>query len=247
MVTNTRILLPRVGTRKLYHMLSGDIKDAGIKMGRDALFSLLRKEHMLIFPKKSYTKTTNSRHWMHKYPNYFKDLRINEPEQAWVCDITYLRTRAGFCYLSLITDSFSRKIMGHNVSSNLHTEGCIKALEMAIKNRSYGAVTVHHSDKGLQYCAEEYQSILRKNLLRCSMTEGYDPYQNALAERINGILKDEFFPDTFKDIDQARQIVKESIWIYNTIRPHLSLEMDVPESVHKKSSKLPSAALNLFV
>ena len=112
MVRNTRILLPRIGTRKLYHMLSEHIKAAGIKMGRDALFDLLRREHLLIFPRKSYIKTTNSKHWMHKHPNYFKDLKVFEPEQAWVCDITYLRTRSGFCYLSLITDSFSRKIMG---------------------------------------------------------------------------------------------------------------------------------------
>ncbi len=216
-------------------------------MGRDAMFDLLRKEHMLVFPKKSYTKTTNSKHWMHKHPNYFKELKINQPEQAWVSDITYLRTRSGFCYLSLITDSFSRKIIGYNVSSNLQTENCIKALQMAIKNKLYDNPIVHHSDKGLQYCSEDYQSILKEYLFKCSMTDGYDPYQNALAERVNGILKDEFFPDIFETLDQACQIVKESVWIYNNIRPHLSLNMDVPELVHKKSSKPKSAALNLVV
>ena len=202
---------------------------------------------MLISPRKSYTKTTNSKHWMHKHPNYLKDLKVFEPEQAWACDITYLRTRSGFCYLSLVTDMFSRKIMGYNLSPNLETEGCIKALEMAIKNRLYDVGTIHHSDKGLQYCSEDYQSILRKNLLKCSMTDGYDPYQNALAERMNGILKDEFFPDTFENIDQARLVVVQSVRLYNTVRPHLSLNMNIPELIHKKSSKRELAALNLYV
>jgi len=247
MVVNKRILQPRVGTRKLYHMLSGQINASGIKIGRDALFDFLRAEHMLVVPRKCYTKTTNSKHWLHKHPNYFKDLWITYPEQAWVSDITYLRTKSGFCFLNLVTDSFSRKIMGYYVSQNLQTEGCVKALKLAIKQRSYDTPTLHHSDKGLQYCSDEYQSVLKENLMICSMTDGYDPYQNALAERVNGILKDEFFPDTFEDINQAVKIVEQSVYIYNNFRPHLSLNMNTPNFVHKKSSKECLAALNLFV
>jgi transposase InsO family protein len=247
MVVNKRILQPRIGTRKLYHLLYDQINVLGIKIGRDALFDFLRNEHMLVVPRKCYTKTTNSKHWLHKHPNYFKDLWISYPEQAWVSDITYLRTKSGFCYLSLVTDSFSRKIMGFHVSPNLQAEGCIQALKLAIKQKSYDTHTLHHSDKGLQYCSEEYQSVLRENFMRCSMTDGYDPYQNALAERVNGILKDEFFPETFENIIHACKIVKESVNIYNKYRPHLSLNMNTPDYVHKKSSKLESAALSLFV
>jgi len=247
MVVNKRILQPRLGTRKLYHLLSGSINSLGIKIGRDALFDLLRSEHMLVEPMKSYTKTTNSKHWLHKHPNYYKDLWITSAEQAWVSDITYLRTRSGFCYLSLVTDSFSRKIMGYHVSPNLQTEGCIKALEIAIKQKTYDTPTLHHSDKGLQYCSEDYQSVLKENLMKCSMTDGYDPYQNALAERVNGILKNEFFPDTFENLDQARKIVEQSVFIYNNIRPHLSLNMETPDHVHKKNSKLKPAVISLFV
>jgi transposase InsO family protein len=228
-------------------MLSGQINASGIKIGRDALFDFLRAEHMLVVPRKCYTKTTNSKHWLHKHPNYFKDLWITYPEQAWVSDITYLRTKSGFCYLNLVTDSFSRKIMGYHVSPNLQAEECVKALKLAIKQRSYNTPTLHHSDKGLQYCSDEYQLVLEENLMICSMTDGYDPYQNALAERVNGILKDEFFPDIFEDINQAVKIVEQSVYIYNNFRPHLSLNMNTPNFVHKKSSKEPLAALKLFV
>ena len=247
MVVNERILQPRVGTRKLYHLLSDQIDALGIKIGRDALFDFLRAEHMLVVPRKCYTKTTNSKHWLYKHPNYFKDLLITYPEQAWVSDITYLRTKSGFCYLSLVTDSFSRKIMGYHVSPNLQAEGCVKALKLALQRKSYDIPTLHHSDKGFQYCSEEYQSVLKENFMVCSMTDGYDPYQNALAERINGILKDEFFPDTFEDINQANKIVEQSVYIYNNFRPHLSLNMNTPSFVHKKSSKVFLTALNLFV
>jgi putative transposase len=247
MVIKERILQPRLGTRKLYYLLSDTIDSLGIKIGRDALFDMLRTEHMLVEPLKSYTKTTNSKHWLHKHPNYFKDMMVTNPEQAWVSDITYLRTKSGFCYLSLVTDSFSRKIMGYHVSPNLQTEGCIMALRIAIKQKTYNTPTLHHSDKGLQYCSEDYQLVLKENLMKCSMTDGYDPYQNALAERVNGILKNEFFPDTFENLDQARKIVKQSVFIYNNIRPHLSLNMHIPEYVHKKNSKPEPAVLSLFV
>ena len=247
MVVNKRILQPRIGTRKLYYLLSDQINVLGIKMGRDALFNLLKAEHMFVKPMKCYTKTTNSKHWLHKHPNYFKDMRITYAEQAWVSDITYLRTRSGFCYLSLVTDSFSRKIMGYHVSPNLQAEGCIKALKRAIKHKIYDSSPLHHSDKGFQYCSEDYQTVLKENFMKCSMTDGYDPYQNALAERINGILKNEFFPDIFENIDHACKIVEQSVFIYNNLRPHLNLNMETPNSVHKKSRKQLLSALNLFV
>jgi transposase InsO family protein len=247
MVVKKRILQPRIGTRKLYYLLSDQINVLGIKMGRDALFDLLKAEHMLVKPMKCYTKTTNSKHWLHKHPNYFKDMRITYAEQAWVSDITYLRTRSGFCYLSLVTDSFSRKIMGYHVSPNLQAEGCIKSLKLAIKHKIHDSSPLHHSDKGFQYCSEEYQTVLNENFMKCSMTDGYDPYQNALAERMNGILKNEFFPDIFENIDHACKIVEQSVFIYNNLRPHLNLNMETPNSVQKKSRKQLLSALNLFV
>ncbi len=247
LVIDKRIIQPRLGTRKLYYLLSDEIKAKGIKLGRDGLFTLLRQEHMLVKKKKSYTKTTNSRHWMHKHDNYYKDMEILSPDQAWVSDITYLRTKSGFCYLSLITDAFSRKIMGYNVSLSLDSEGCINALKMALKGKKSSFNPLHHSDKGLQYCSTDYQEILASNNMKCSMTSGYDCYQNALAERVNGILKDELLPDLFENSKQAKQIVKQSIYIYNNFRPHLSLNMETPNNVYKKISEHQSTNFCNFV
>jgi transposase InsO family protein len=191
-------------------------------------------EHLLIHPLKNYTKTTDSTHWLRKYPNLIKDGVFKKAEQLWVSDITYIKTKEGNSYLSLITDAVSRKIMGYNLSADLKTEGVIKALKMAIQNRSYQSPIVHHSDRGLQYCSYEYQAMLKKNNIRPSMTDGYDCYQNALAERMNGILKAEFLVDTYKDLEQAEKVIDQSVEIYNKKRPHLSLKMSTPASVHQK-------------
>lgn len=236
MVRTQRMDMPRLGTRKLYHLLKGDLERSGIKIGRDGLFDFLRNEHMLIRPLKNYTKTTWSKHWLRKHPNLIKEIAVQRPEQLWVSDITYIKTKAHNCYLSLVTDAYSRRIMGYHVSEDLKTESVLEALKMAVADRVYKKQLIHHSDRGLQYCAEPYQQLLHTHGIICSMTDGYDCYQNALAERINGILKNEFFLQTPADTQQLRQMVKQSIAVYNDKRPHLALCLKTPNMVHKEKS-----------
>jgi transposase InsO family protein len=220
--------------RKLYSLIKNDVKKLGIKIGRDALFRFLRREHLLILPLKKYTKTTNSKHWLRKYPNLLKELVAFAPEQMLVSDITHLKTKDAVYYLSLVTDVFSRKIMGYKLSHTLATEEVVKALKMAIQHCESTNGIVHHSDRGLQYASANYQDALSEAGMLPSMTDGYDCYQNALAERVNGILKQEFLFTRCNSYEELRLLVKESIHIYNTERPHLSLQMKTPEHVHKK-------------
>ena len=193
-VRAVRTKLPRVGTRKLHYKIAPLLRAQGAACGRDALFTLLRQQGLLIAPKRSYTKTTDSHHRFHCHPNLVKDApKPKAPNQLWVSDITYLPTRQGTVYLSLVTDAFSRRIVGHHVHASLHTTGCLAALDRAVRGASRAATgCVHHSDRGSQYASDAYQAALNQAKLRCSMTDGYDCYQNALAERVNGILKDEF-------------------------------------------------------
>lgn len=244
MVQDIRMKLPRVGTRKLHYLLTERFIEADIKIGRDALFDFLRRENLLIRPKKSYTRTTYSKHWLRKYPNLLKDLEIKQEEQVFVSDITYVKTKEKTCYLSLVTDAYSRKIMGYSVSENMNAENVAKALKMAVKNRTTNHQLIHHSDRGLQYCSDYYQQILKKNGIKPSMTDGYDCYQNALAERINGILKQEFLLYKTENAKQLDKMVKESIYLYNNKRPHLSLKMKTPNMVHKKTEKTSSSVIN---
>lgn len=234
MVQKVRMRMPRLGTRKLYSLLKTDLQAQGIKIGRDAFFSLLRAEHMLIKPRKKYTKTTFSKHWLRKYPNLLKDLKIKRVEQVFVSDITYLKTKQRTYYLSLVTDAYSRKIMGYHLSEDMGAEKVVKALRMAIKNRVTELPLIHHSDRGLQYCSSIYQQELNKHAIRPSMTDGYDCYQNALAERINGILKQEFLYYQCRDKTALMQLVKEAVDIYNYERPHWSLNLSTPNEQHKK-------------
>lgn len=189
LVEKQRRLMPRIGTRKLYYLLASSFKDLGIKIGRDALFSYLEREQMLIKPAKSYTKTTFSRHWLRKYPNLLKDTVVSRVEQVFVSDITYVKSHQRTHYLSLVTDAFSRKIVGYQLSDDMSAENVVKALKMAIRNRRTKEPLIHHSDRGVQYCSQLYQAVLSKHHITPSMTDGYDCYQNALAERINGILR----------------------------------------------------------
>lgn len=234
MVREIRQQMPRVGTRKLYYLLEPKLRL--LSVGRDRLFRILKANHLLIIPKRSYRITTNSHHRFRKHKNLIEQLAITRPEQVWVSDITYLGNRENPCYLSLVTDAYSKLIVGYNVSENLNTEGCIKALEKAVKSRQYKSETlIHHSDKGIQYCSHEYQKTLSENHLRCSMTESYDPYQNAVAERVNGILKQEFMIDEYRvGLPEITQIVKESIHIYNTKRPHYSSYLLTPTQMHSQ-------------
>ncbi len=232
MVIEIRKSMPRLGTKKLYYLLSDKLQL--IKIGRDKFFDILRANHLLIQPKRSYHITTNSHHRFRKHQNQILDLEINRPEQVWVSDITYIGKREKPCYLSIITDAYSKKIMGHYVADNLNTKSSLKALTTAIKQRkNKGLPLIHHSDRGLQYCANDYQSILNKNGILTSMTQNSDPYENAVAERINGILKQEFMIDKYnQDLDIMKRIVKEAINTYNVQRPHYSNYMLTPNQMH---------------
>lgn len=239
-----RNFMPRLGTRKLYQLIQPELLKLDIKLGRDALFSYLREQGLLVKPKKSYIKTTNSKHWMRKHPNLLKEVKTSAPEEVFISDITYVETEQGVHYLSLVTDAYSRKIMGYELSNEMKATDVVKALDMALNNRCYQHEAIHHSDRGLQYCSQVYQEKLHENNIIPSMTDGYDCYQNALAERINGILKQEFILYKCRNIEELRQLVKESIFIYNEMRPHLSLAMKTPNQVHKKDQELKPLAFH---
>lgn len=235
-VVRIRCSMPRIGTRKLYFLIKEELSILNINMGRDVLFKFLKAEHLLIKPKRSYVKTTDSTHWMRKYPNIAKDIVVTAPEQLWVSDITYIKTDKGYEYLSLVTDAYSKKIMGYQLLDNLTTQGPLTALEIALKNRKYTHQLTHHSDRGLQYCSADYIKKLNENNVQISMTEKGDPYENAIAERINGILKYEFLiVDGFKNHQEARKVIEESIEIYNQKRPHMSCQMLTPNNAHKQN------------
>lgn len=238
LVQSIRMRMPRIGTRKLYYLLKREFVKREIKIGRDALFDYLRSESMLIRPKKNYTKTTFTNHWLRKHPNLLPVIKIKRPEQVFVSDITYLKTGQGTHYLSLITDAFSRKIVGYHLSDDLNTESVAKALKMAIKQRSTNQALIHHSDRGIQYCASIYQELLQNNHIQPSMTDGYDCYQNALAERMNGILKQEFLIYQCETKQELKKLINESIYIYNNDRPHLSLKMKTPNFIHEKTERM---------
>jgi putative transposase len=201
--------MPRLGTRKLYYLLKEGFLREGISIGRDRLFHLLREEGLLIIKKKKYTKTTDSKHWMRRYPNLVKQLELNRPEQLWVADITYLTMSDQYCYLHLVTDAYSKRIMGYCVSETLAASHTLKALTIALKNRKYKDSLIHHSDRGLQYCSAGYVKMLQQNSIAVSMTEDGSPYDNAIAERVNGILKDEYgLDDEFTDRTQLERVGK---------------------------------------
>jgi len=237
LVQTIRMQMPRLGTRKLYYLLKDEFVRKGIKIGRDALFDYLREEHMLIRPKKNYTKTTHSKHWLRKHPNLLEGRKVQMPEQVFVSDITYVKSRERTHYLSLVTDAYSRKIMGHYLSDDMSAEHVVKALKAAIKSRRYNHQLIHHSDRGLQYCSSTYQKELSKNNIKPSMTDGYDCYQNALAERINGILKDEFLIHKCNTGKELGLLINQSIETYNNHRPHLSLNMKTPNFIHEKTEE----------
>jgi putative transposase len=232
-----RLRQPRLGTRKLHHLLRERWAAQGTRMGRDALFGVLGRARLLVPPRRAYHKTTHSHHRFRRHPNLLKpgplQVTIERPEQVWVADITYLPTHQQCVYLSLVTDAYSRKIVGWHVHDTLQAEGVRKALEMALRGRQSTLPLIHHSDRGIQYCAEPYQQLHRQHGIRCSMTDGYDCYQNALAERVNGILKGELLLQRPCDLQQARRMVKESVAIYNHERPHLSLQYRTPDEVHR--------------
>ncbi len=245
MVCNHRKLLPRVGTRKLYRLMKPQMDSDGLKCGRDKLFDVLREKGLLIKPRRQYIQTTNSKHWLRKYPNKIKGIAIRRPEEVCVSDITYIKTEEGNCYLTMITDAFSRKIMGYNVSDSMSASETIKALQMAISNRRYpDAKLIHHSDRGLQYCSTDYVKLAETNKIMMSMTEQSDPYENALAERMNRTIKEEFCLDKIlKTKQQVYDTVKEAVYLYNSYRPHLALNLNTPDFIHKKTPEMKSGVI----
>lgn len=229
-----RLKMPRIGTRKLYYLLQEPLKELGV--GRDRLFNILKANYLCIYPKKSYRATTNSHHRFRKHKNLIEDLPIVRPEQLWVSDITYIGNRNNHTYLCLVTDAYSKKIVGYDLSDSLNAGGAVRALKMALKQKGTKESLIHHSDRGLQYCCDDYQKVLKKHKIRCSMTESYDPYANAVAERVNGILKDEFMLEEYQvDLQTMKKLVKDSIEIYNSMRPHYSGFMLTPEQMHQQS------------
>ena len=233
-----RVMMTRIGTRKLHYLIKPSLDKMGIRCGRDRLFAILKFEGMLVKKKRNYMRTTNSYHRFYKYPNLIKDIDINRAEQVWASDITYIRTAQGFLYLSLITDVYSKQVVGYQLSDNLKTINCINALKDAIKSRKYPERSlIHHSDRGLQYCCPDYTDTLESNHIAISMTTKHDPYENAVAERINGTIKNEFdLVDRLPDQKHAEREINKTIWIYNNLRPHDSCNKLTPIQAHANES-----------
>ena len=238
-VNNIRKDLPALGTRKLHYVLQPRLASHKISIGRDYLFDLLAEHRLLIRRRKRRIITTDSRHWMRKYSNLIKNISVNRPEQIWVSDITYIRMVNQWGYLSLITDAYSRKIMGYCFRNDMAAEGCVEALQMALNNRIYKEPVIHHSDRGSQYCSNQYVSILMQHNIAISMTENGDPYENALAERMNGIIKTEFnLYNSQLGFEQTGKQISKSINAYNSLRPHASCDYKTPEETHLTSGQL---------
>lgn len=242
MVLELRRFMPRLGGRKLYFLLKPKFAEQGIELGRDGFFAYLKAHDLLVPPKRSYIKTTHSKHWMRKSPNLLKDKVVKRPEEVFVSDITYVESGEGVHYLSLVTDANSRKIMGYELSHTMKASDIGEALKRAVAQRVTDLPLIHHSDRGSQYCSAAYRALLDRYDIKSSMTDGYDCYQNALAERINGILKQEFFVERCPTFEALKTLVKESIHIYNHQRPHFSLGLQTPEQVHQKASSFSEPA-----
>ncbi|TAE26206.1 MAG: IS3 family transposase [Cytophagales bacterium] len=238
-VLRIRALLPRLGTCKLLYKMKTFLEQHQFRLGRDALFTLLNAHRLLIRRRVSRKpKTTQSQHWYRKYPNLIVDLAIIQPNQVWVGDIMYVVVGDGFVYLFLLTDAYSRKVIGYSLEASLHAQGAVNALRMAVGQRGAGVETIHHSDRGIQYCCWEYMAVLNKAKIRPSMTQTSDPRDNAIAERVNGILKSELLTQRYASLEEARQALPRLISLYNVERPHLSLNMLTPSQAHEQQGVL---------
>lgn len=239
-VGEIRAKMPRIGARKLHYLLQDPLKGHKIEIGRDRLLDLLSDHGLLVRRRKRYARTTDSNHRFRKYTNLIKELELVRPDQLWVSDITYLTMKEGFCYLSLVTDAYSRKIVGYYLSRGLEADGCIRAMLMATAGRKTPhQPLIHHSDRGIQYCCNDYVRMLNANEIAISMALKGDPYENAIAERINGILKTEFnLAETFEDFEQANSAVNQSVRVYNEVRPHGSCDYLTPNEAHEKHGQL---------
>ena len=238
LVRNIRKLHPRMGGRKLLHQIRPQLEKAWLSLGRDRLFSLLRKHDLLVPHRPRRCCTTNSSHGFRTYGNLLRDEKIDRPGQAIVSDITYLRTREGWMYLALVMDVYSRTIVGYDCSDSLESEGALRALKMALRRLPSGEEeTIHHSDRGIQYCSSAYIERLQSAGCRISMTEVNHCYENAKAERLNGILKQEYgLGDTLATKATALAAVREAVELYNTQRPHLSLDYRTPMEAYRQAT-----------
>jgi putative transposase len=244
-VIKIRNVQKRIGGRKLHYMLSGFLCEHSMEMGRDAFFDLMRDNSLLVRKRRlRKPRTTISGPWR-RYPNLIRDFQPKCANQVWVSDITYVRVGDGFAYLSLITDAYSRKIVGHHLHRDLGAKGCVSALRIAIKNNPQRSSLIHHSDRGIQYYSSAYMKMLGPHI-RVSMTEKGDPLENAIAERVNGILKDELLEKRFETFIQARESVDEAVNIYNHLRPHLSIDMLTPAEAHRRTGTLKKHWKNYF-
>lgn len=230
----------RLGGRKLFFKLETFMHEHNIKMGRDAFFDLLRDNKLLIKQRKRHHVTTNSNHWMKKYPNLIKDIEPLGPNHVWVSDITYWKTKGGHYYISFITDAYSRKIVGYHVADTMEAIESATALKMAIKTLKISAEgLIHHSDRGSQYCSSMYVNMLKKEGIKISMTENGDPLENAIAERMNGIIKGEYLFDyLIKTLLNAKEVLKSVVKLYNEDRPHSSIGNAMPSQVHNNDTDI---------
>ena len=235
LVKSERRLQPEIGARKLLTLFAVDFEEMGIRIGRDRFFEVLRVKGMLVAkPPRRGPQTTLSQHGFKTYKNMLEGLVLTEPHQAWVSDITYVRTEEGFLYVFLITDRWSRKIVGYEGALTLEAEGGIRALSMALLQLPEGKRPIHHSDRGVQYCCWDYIEMLEGRELPVSMTEHNHCYENGAAERVNGILKQEYgLGGVFQTRAQALCALKQGVWLYNTRRPHVSLGYRIPSAVHE--------------
>lgn len=240
LVRQQRRLTPGAGGRKLMHLLLEQWQQHGIQLGRDQFFGLLRRHDLLIRRRKKYVTTTQSRHWLKKHPNLAAGFTPQQSERLWVSDITYIAVSGRFCYLILITDAYSRKIVGYQLSESLSAAFCVNALKQALAQRQFPErQLMHHSDRGIQYCSQAYVNVLKAGTCQISMTQNGDPYENALAERVNGILKQEWSLDkTFDFFKQAQAAIDYAVYHYNNSRPHASCDYLTPIQAHHQNGKL---------
>ena len=229
----------KMGCEKMHDLMTAFLHEHQIKMGRDKFFYLMSEHGLQVRRTKRKARTTNSNHLFKRYPNIVRDIELTSAGKLWVSDITYIRTKFGFVYLSLITDAYSKKIVGWCLWPDLTSTGALNALKMGTESEKVTNKLIHHSDRGIQYCCYDYVNYLKGCNIQISMTENGDPYENAVAERVNGILKDEYdLYNTFEDYNGAHEAVKIAVNKYNNQRPHRSCNMHTPAQAHTQTGVL---------